>query len=157
MLIEITYTESDLNISTNDTAYKVEVELFPHLGWMRFLNSFILLGRGSILDPIDEIARALANFVLDFPAPHSLVRFWVDAFRFGRNMSDEDMTGPSVTSLMTNAEDDLELAHDRFRHLEHFSGSRFRRFEHLRNLKFIRGNCFNQLDALVNIFLLYVI
>ena len=159
MLIEIAYAKpidpifGFICYRDWEIAAQAEEELFPHLGWMRSLKSLVVHRRGSFFEPNDRIVVALVDFVLRFPDPVSLERLWISEFNLKRNLSEKDMTGPIVKSLTTNTleDDELdELVHDRFRHLEHYSGYKFRRYEQLSNLKYFRGNCFSQQDV-VNI------
>lgn len=121
-------------------------ELFPYLGWMRSLESFIFIKRGSHKLPHDLFLSELLSWMysspLDDRKPHGLQRLWVQEYSVADALTDDHLSGTSsFKSLLLGDNLRIDTTHPSFHQLEHLGGIGFAQLAHLPELKYIRGYC----------------
>lgn len=130
-------------------------DFFPYLGWMRSLESLVVLNTlnlkraGSTFPKDWLVVENLLRFLFDDEdgsqsQMNSLERFWTEENQNAMGLEEFlTMSGPPVQSLLVlDNWNDFEverLDQERFRQIEHLGGIWFQRLDYLPNLKYARG------------------
>lgn len=157
LFIEVAYSEYSFYFggdhSNEDSVIQLaHEELFPHLGWMTSLKSFIFIKRGKIHPFRDRFVSELTNWMFTQErATDSLQRLWIQ-----EDSIEPYLSFPSITSLNLEHYRLHNLNQKKYRNLQHVSGIYFSRLANLPNLKYARGYCTNKKVYSILFLLIYI-
>jgi len=125
-------------------------EVFPHLEWMRSLQSLAIVKRChddfTYYDPLgEELISWLFcknKYENGLSLPTSLERIWLDAELSYPRISENDLPGSTIKSIILEnlGPQKLKLDRERFRQMEHLNEIDFSEgHSHLPHLKYVQG------------------
>lgn len=160
--VEITYTGEPFDYSTSgpwvnpalqftDLSQFIRETIYPHLGWMKNLNSLVLTKLGPFLTASEDhsyVNSLMLNELLGWlfsgeEAPRSLQHLWIQNFCFRPTGSLQFCASSLKTCQVGEA--GLEFNYDGFPNLEILAAMNFSPESpllHLPNLKYAYGLCY---------------
>ena len=116
--------------------------------WMRGLESFIFVKRGSHKLPHDVFLPELLSWMFkidDERKPCRLERLWVQEYLASDVLDDQHLSGiQRVKSILLGDHLRIDIDHPRFHRLQHVGGIGFSELVHLPDLKYVRGYCVDE-------------
>jgi len=150
LVIDVTHPSSSrllfvpAKVHFGQTLDYIVANLKPHLGWMKSLQYFEVIGRGrsTSFSTDDPFLSELRKWMLreeDLRPDAGLKRIWIE----GSGTRDLSHIKPSkgIQSLLLRRGENVNLNHEDFKQLEHLGGFPFSSLAQLSALKYARGYC----------------